>query len=64
MRGCLCGFAVMAVLASLTVWPSVAAGDDQASPVGRKVDAFKLDDHRGKTYSLSDYQSAKVIVLR
>ncbi|MEX2286715.1 MAG: redoxin domain-containing protein [Planctomycetaceae bacterium] len=36
---------------------------DPKSPVGRKVENFTLKDYRGKTHSLDDYKSSKLVVI-
>jgi peroxiredoxin len=58
-------FAVTACLSVFTANESLFAADspEADSLVGRKVEDFSVKDYRGKTHSLSDYGSSKVVVL-
>jgi len=40
-----------------------AAEPEKASPVGRQVAEFSLQDYRGKTHQLSDYAEKKLLVI-
>ncbi len=40
-----------------------AAEKKAHSPVGQKVEAFSLQDYRGKAYSLDDWKSSKLVVI-
>ncbi|MBX7166731.1 MAG: thioredoxin family protein [Pirellulales bacterium] len=43
--------------------PEVAGAAEAASPIGMKIDGFKLLDYRGKDHSLADYADHQVLVV-
>lgn len=40
-----------------------ALASEPASPIGRTVDRFQLNDFRGKEYSLADFANRKIVVV-
>jgi peroxiredoxin len=42
---------------------STQAKEETPSPIGKRVDEFSLQDFRGKSHSLSELKSAKLVVL-
>jgi peroxiredoxin/mono/diheme cytochrome c family protein len=42
---------------------SSAIASEPASPIGRTVDSFQLNDFRGKEYSLADFANRKIVVV-
>src|SRR5688572_14835125 len=43
--------------------PVAAAIAQAPSPVGRQVEAFTLEDYRGKAWSLADFAESKAVVV-
>jgi thiol-disulfide isomerase/thioredoxin len=50
-------------LCTLATTPLLAAENNAASPVGRTVENFVLNDFYGKPHALADYKSRKVVVI-
>src|SRR5262249_26491897 len=56
---------LMKVVSSLLLLlaPVLASADDKASPVGKKIDNFKLHDYRGAERSLAEFADKKAVVV-
>ena len=60
-RFTLSAFLLLALLLT-SAFPAVATAAE-ASPLGKQIDNFSLDDFRGKTWSLDDFSDKKIVVV-
>ena len=51
------------ILASLSSAVTFAEDAKQTSAIGRSIGEFELQDFRGKSHRLSDYEESKIVVV-